>query len=456
MSKEAFEADEKTVSFTAEDSNLTLRREALQRILAPESDKPEDETSGGTLNVDADLPLKMRVKQCRLPKAIFAGEPIEPEQVKVDLLLTGGPLKVANADGEKAELDNLRLTVGTDNLADGVNFSLSGKAAGGGQDASGGLQVNGNLAGLLAKNSTLDPSRAFVQMTADGQQVPTAIADMLGSMDGLLVAAVGPMMNIRATAENFSSTTGNLDFRVDTDNGWLEGAVQGKSHSLRIDKTKPVKAELALTEPLRERLLRKIHPLLGDIRSTEQPLRMTVPGAVIPIDGDVAKLRADLEITVGAVELDSGSTIFLLLSLAKQTHKATIKGHIDPINVAIRDGIETYRSFSVRLDKYTLVYSGQIDLIKGEVDLKTRIPLEGLAGTFQELEGYADKIVVPLVTRGKFGQLKTGVDPDFDLGEAAVQAGFNGLLDNVLKDTGLPIGDLLKLFDESKGKQDDK
>jgi hypothetical protein len=85
-----------------------------------------------------------------------------------------------------------------------------------------------------------------------------------------------------------------------------------------------------------------------------------------------------------------------------------------------------------------MVYSGRIDLNTQTVDLRTEIPLEALAHTFHELEGYADDVAVPLVTRGTFGNLKTDVEPEF-LAELAAKAGIKELE----KETGVPIGDIL-------------
>ena len=56
----------------------------------------------------------------------------------------------------------------------------------------------------------------------------------------------------------------------------------------------------------------------------------------------------------------------------------------------------------------------------------------------------ADQIIVPLVTRGPLDNLKTEIDPDFDLAGAAFEAGFRGLLNEVLKDEGIPLGDILE------------
>jgi len=123
--------------------------------------------------------------------------------------------------------------------------------------------------------------------------------------------------------------------------------------------------------------------------------------------------------------------------------RSTIPGEIDPIKATIRKGIVKYEKFSVHIDKYHLNYFGEINLVKQTVNLTTEIPLEALAQGVDELSGYADKINVPLVTRGKFGALKTQIDPNFDLGKAALDAGFRGGLENLLRDKGDGKGNLL-------------
>ena len=125
------------------------------------------------------------------------------------------------------------------------------------------------------------------------------LADAFTNMDGLLVAALGPKMNAKFDADDFSPDSGTLDARIDTTNGFLEAFVKGKDQTLRSNKNKPINAELKITEPLRKRLLEKVHPVLADIRTTKQPLKVNITKSVIPTDGDMSKLDADLEITIG-------------------------------------------------------------------------------------------------------------------------------------------------------------
>ena len=109
--------------------------------------------------------------------------------------------------------------------------------------------------------------------------------------------------------------------------------------------------------------------------------------------------------------------------------------------------------FNVRIDKYTLAFSGRVDLNTREVDLRTEIPLAAVGGTFRELDGLADDLVVPLVTRGTLDRYRTEIEPDF-LAEAAVQVGIRRGLDELEKETGVPIGDIFEgLFGKGRKKK---
>ena len=304
--------------------------------------------------------------------------------------------------------------------------------------------------GFLSEAGAFDVDAAKLQMTANVKSMPTAIADAFANMKGLLVAAVGPQMNATFVADDFSVNSGTLNARIDATNGWLEAPLRGREHAFHTLRDESVRAELAISPALRDRLLQNIHPILADIRTTEQPLRVNLPLVVAPINEethafDISQLKADIEITIGKVELDSGSkTLSVLRLFGEDKQRATIPGEIAPITATIRNGVVKYQKFAVNIDKYTLNYSGEINLVKSTVDLRTEVPLRALGHAVKELEPYADKIAVPLVTRGTFGNLKTQIDPDFDVGKAALDAGFRGSLQQLFEGGEGPLGDLLK------------
>ncbi|MHC4419631.1 MAG: AsmA family protein [Planctomycetota bacterium] len=443
-------ADGDVISVTSGEATVSLSKRALQQRLAPPPTDGPAKPAG--VKVMADLPLALHVRSLRLPRAPLSGRSFDPATADLELLLTGGPLVLMDPQLGGSSIEDLRIALSCDDLSEGLTLEIGGdvKAQGG---ETGALKVRGRLTGLVT-DGVMTPDTAELAMTATAHRIHSAVVDAVAGWQGLLVAAVGPSMNLDAEARRFSRTTGNLQVRVDTPNGWLEGRAVGRENTLRIHGTKPLEAELQITPPFRERLLSRIHPLLADIRTTEGPLQATLGGAVIPLDGDVSRLRGDVELTIGLVEFDSGSVTLALLTLFNASNAETIPGEIEPIKARLRKGIVTYERFAVKIGEYTLVYSGQVDLNKRTVDLRTEIPLAGLAHTFRELEGYADKIVVPLVTRGRLGALKkedTQIDPDFDVAKAAAEAGIGGLLEDVSKETGIPIGDILDdIFKQKK------
>lgn len=431
--------DRKTLSVEAHRTRITLSREAIQRRL------------GGGVEVVQDVPFQLTVNRLRFPWAMMAGRSFHSKKAQIDVALRGGPL-LLRTNGGTQKVDHLQLTIRCDDLARGVQLRLNGNVPAAGGRKKGQLNVQAALNGLVT-DRVLSLANAELQMSATARRVPTAFVDALANLRGMLVAAVGPWIDVRASADRLSLTGGSIEARMNSSNSWFTLRAQGRQDALWITPENPLVAELALTQPLKERLLYKIHPILADIRSTDQPLRVTVTAATIPLDGDVSRLDANIRITVGRVALDSGSAALGLLMLANATNAATIPAEIEPIVATIRKGIVRYERFAVRLDKYTLLYSGHVDLNTQTVNLRTDVPLEALALSIRELRGYTDNVIVPIVTRGRFGNLKTDIDPDFDLAGMAFEAGLRGLLKNAAKDTGLPINDIFDgIFKKKKKK----
>ena len=430
------------VSIRATDLRITLPRAALQKRLTS-TDSPSPRTT-----VEADVPMTLEIRALRVPLAMLAGEPFEGDAVDIDIELRGGPLVVDDATIGRNSIKDLRVTLVGSDLDAGLTAQVTGLVEFAGAAEPGRIELTGTVTDLVT-DGVLTLPQATLAMTARIDGLHTAVIDGLADMQGLLVAALGPRVDAVATASNFSRETGVLKARIEASNGWLDGTVYGSNNALLIKADQPLRAELELTKPLRERLLYKLHPLLADIRTTEQPLRISIGESSIPLDGDVSRLDAVLEITVGRVEFDSGSQALLLLTLANASNARTISGEIEPIKVRIRKGVVTYERFAVKLDKYTLIYSGTIDLNTRYVNLRSEVPLEGLAGTFHELEGLTDDISVPILYRGPFGNVKAEVEPEF-LAEAAATIGVRAGLDELEKKTGLPIRDI---FDSIFGKK---
>ena len=468
---------------------LKMDRQVLEQRMNPQqANDAAQQQQQQHVRVAADMPLTIIIDRVNLPLAMFRNQAFDPATALIDASLAGGPLILTHEGGVQTTIRDLHGTLASSNLARGIEFTLAGEAAvqapeGAQQQQqqrpagatpppgaisrpapsapaapresdSGMLDIQGQIANLITDAGIFDPAQAQLTMTASAKHMPTALADALANMQGMLIAAVGPQMSGTFTANAFSSQGGSLDVRIDAPNGWLEATLQGGENALQIPEDKSLRGELAITPPLRERLLYRLHPILADVRTTAQPLRFSASNVVLPLDGDVSRLRSDIRMTVGEVAFDPGSVMLLMLRMAKRADDQPIRGEIEPIVATIRNGIVQYERFVVHIDKYDLAYSGQVNLVNGTVNLRTEIPLEGLAHTFQELQGFADQIVVPLVTQGEFGSLTTQIDPNFDIARAAAEAGFRGTLRELLdgRDPGKLLEDLLRQRDRDRNR----
>jgi hypothetical protein len=394
------------------------------------------------IRVPGTVPIRIALEQGRIPRALLGGAAFAPADVAAGATLTIPTLPLLFADGRTSAIRDLEVALGARDLARGATLRVDGLAGAEGGET-GQLHVEGTVANLVNAESKLDVGGATVTMRAEAAGLPSEIADALLGMRGRLALAIGPSMSANVTSDAFSPRGGRLESRLDATNGFLHAKLIGEDGTLRTDPATPITAELRVTPELRQAILEPINPIFKDVRTVEQPIRVTMPRGVLPMDGDVSRLEGHVEITTGAVELDSGSTMLFILSLFKESDRATLPGFIEPIVIDIHQGVVTYDRFAMKIDKYTLAYQGTVDLVKGTLDLRTEVPLEGLAMSVEELRGYADRIIVPIVTRGTLKEHKTEMDPEFDLGRAALDAGFKGALGELLGGEKNPIGDIL-------------
>jgi hypothetical protein len=431
------------VDVQATNAQVVVSRHTFNQLVSP----AEPVESGATpappkLRLVEDAPFALAVESCRFPLALLTGDDaFDPQDVNVAVSLTGGRLRMVNENRSPALLDEVTVSLNSRDLRNGIGFDVSANAGPTVDEASGPVRITGTISNVLGEADAMTFADAQLQLHATATDLPTAALDGLMDLNSLLLAAVGPSIRLEATANEFSREHGSLNLDIQSQNGSLNAAFVSRDGHLRTTQ-QPVRSELELTEPFRQELLQKIHPILADIRSAEHPLRVQVSNVALPFDGRVNSLNADIAIEIGAVQLDAGSSVLKVLRLFNQTEHSTIDGRFDPIAAKIRNGVLTYDRFSVQLDRYSLAYAGTIDLNARTIDLRTEIPLAGLAMSVKELRGYADDIVVPIVTRGTFDAHETIMDPEFDLFGAAVEAGFRGSLNDLLKDEGIPLGDI--------------
>lgn len=406
------------------------------------------------LQLAKDIAAQLAIMRWRLPTRDAVDR---TEAAALDVEFTAPDIRLSRSGENPMHLESLIASLASDDVTEGIQLSVTAEPFADGPleadappplppDAAGQIDIRGQLDDVLNESGTFDLARAGLTGSVNVSSAPTALVDALAGFDGLLLAALGPEVTLRGGARSFSTQSGQLDFEVMSTHGGLRGRTRAEDRSLRIDSEHPVSGTLDITTSLTQRLLPWLHPVLSDIRSAQDPVRVTLRDATLPLDGDLSRLNGTIEINIGPVDFDAGSATLLLMKIANSSRGNTFAGSVAPIHLTITDGVVTYERFEIAVDKYTLSYEGSIDLITREVNLRTALPLEGLAMSMRELRGYADRIIVPIITRGTFGAVKTEIDPDFNLAEAALKAGFEGVLEDTLPDELKIIKDIFDIF----------
>jgi len=432
--------DERVLAVTAEELTYVLARERIDEWINPlpdQSDSDAAPTGLMAMSIDADVPVTLNVRRIQIPRGLVDGTESQVDQAlyALDVDVRSGPLVLSDATGDFAEIHALRVSLLAEGLRGGVQTDAAAEIHSGGR-AQGAFELDALVDRLVGESGRPRTKRARLTGTLSGTALPTQLVDRLAFAGGMLVAALGPRVDAKITMEQFARDSGWTNADLITTNGSLRGRVHGDGRVLRILPEHPLTAELRVTPELSDRLLQGIHPIFADVKTTEQPIRLTVPGPfAVPTDGNPRRLDGDLALTVGKVELGSGSTLLGVLDLFEQSRQS-VPGSIDPVSVHVKSGVVTCDSFTVRLARYAMKYEGEVNLVKREAKLKTQVPLDALGTTFHELEGYADGLIVPLVTHGKLGALKTEIDPEFDIAGAALEGGLRKGLEEIFKRFG--------------------
>ena len=402
-----------TLTLGGTDIALNLPRPWLEGVL----NDPENKDAAKRLAVPRDVPVALNVSAFRLPMGMFRDEAFDPKAVAIDVKIAGAAMELMRGGQLVSALSNLAISASTTDLAAGVDLKIASKAGTGSACATGSMDLDGRMHGLVSDTGTFTPKAGKLNLRGTVKELPTAIADAVIGLNDMLPAAVGDVMNATFLANNFSRTSGYLSGRLETANGFANLKISPKEKVLLIQSEEALAAQLALYAGVPHPTAVEDPPDPGgrpyDGATDSNRVHQPAQGAD---GGDLRRLNGDLEITIGNVEYEAGKQALGLLQMLAKTESGVYAGRIDPIKVNIRNGVVTYERFAMTIDKYALVYSGTVDLPNDRMDLRTELPLEALAQSVDELKGYVDNLSIPIVTRGSLeaprrGSIRTSIWP---------------------------------------------
>ncbi len=264
------------------------------------------------------------------------------------------------------------------------------------------------------------PASAAIAVAGDIQGLPTALVDALASQDGLLVDVLGAEMNLEL-AGSWPSGGGEplrAKFNSSTASFHVEASLDGTV--LRSEDGTGIVAKLPLSPMFSERIVGKLVPLCVNASKAPgaAPVGLRVQNFQLPLDGDLSRLNALVELELGEFSYDllpGLSSTLAPLGLSSTTKRTTT---LDKLSLPIKNGVVSYERLPISIEGREFAFRGAFDLSKLEYDLSTTVPLEALgsklSSELEKVRKYLDpKLQVPLQLKGTWKSPKLRISDDF-------------------------------------------
>ncbi|QOJ00210.1 MAG: hypothetical protein HRU70_06795 [Phycisphaeraceae bacterium] len=394
----------------------------LSTVLKGQGDTP-------ATRVTEIAPMTVSLNRLTLARGDASG-PMKPGVFALDARAAAPTLTVQPTDGPRTSMRGFSIAASTP--ADGAHaidlaLAIASLSAGDAPPA--------NDLGLKARlESFADDAGRFnadqARVTADGElrALPTALIDALAAQDGLLTEALGPSADLRLKADRFGKAGGTLTVsarspRAQAD---LAGLVQGGA--FLGSGQLPVRATVTEITPALSARFVKIAPLLGVVEKgpKDAPARVEVSSLRVPLNDDPATpaderkmIDADILIHPGEVSFAVSSDFAPLLAIIDSRAAGVAGQRLEPMRATARAGLLTVERWTVPLGEFRVPMEGRMNLVTGEVDFITWVPVGALsAEAGARVRGAAGavvgdalaKAIVPIRTRGNAERRKTEMD----------------------------------------------
>lgn len=289
------------------------------------------------------------------------------------------------------------------------------------------------------------PSTAALKLSGDVASLPTALIDALAAQNGLLVDVLGPSMDFKL-AGAWPSAPGDplrAELSSSTASMKIEAGLEGML--LKSAGAGGIQAQLPLTPLFSERIVGKLVPLCVNASKPQgaSPVGLSVRDFQLPLDGDLSKLNAVIELELGDIVYDllpGLSSALAPLGLAGKTQGSAKLGKL---SLPIRNGVVSYERLPISIGGNEVAFKGAFDLAKLEFDLSTDVPLEALGSKvnaeLDKVRQYLDpKMLVPVQLKGTWKSPKFRLADDFtkkvlkDAAEKAAEDALKGGLQDLL------------------------
>lgn len=387
--------------------------------------KPDPATGQVPLKLTQDAGVRLTIDRAAIAQGVGVG-PFKPGIFQADVSAEVPAAAMELSGGERVALEGIRVKLASEPTGGPVKFDLlvAGATVGSSPKASN-LGLQGRVDQLATPEGQFSTQTA--QVTADGNipALPTALIDALAQQQGLLVDALGPIVQATLSAEQFGMNSGRLAFNARSERA--EAAVKGRVENKVFILEQPLNVTIVEVTPELSARFVKALPSVGQIEKSRQdaPGVIRSPDLRIPLDGNMSHLNGAITLDPGEASFSSSSDFAKFLKIVSMRTDSRIGRRLQPLNVFIDSGVANYEDWELPIGEFNLKSRGTINLVEKTVDVITYIPAGALTGEVVGVFGGAigkipgvgqiitDATMLPFRTRGTFEKQKT--EPDLEL-----------------------------------------
>ncbi|MDX2115447.1 MAG: hypothetical protein SFZ24_07475 [Planctomycetota bacterium] len=296
-------------------------------------------------------------------------------------------------DAQFTRLSGTRLNIVTEepvregNAGQAVAFRLDIDEAGVGDTPTAkGANLAGRVDSLFAPDAMIDLAAATLTMRGDVPAAPTAIVDALMDQDGTMTEALGPVVSLRVNVSGmplippkpgpdgkYPSTASVPVIDLEATSNRARATMRGTVKDGLYVSERPL--EISVTEITKELLREHVRllPLLGSVEKTSQdvPAMFTATDMTVPLDGNLSRLNASINITPGECRFDTSRGFASLLKVVDQRTSGTLGQRLPPLSISIRQGVATYPKWKLPLGEFSVETSGVVNLTDAPVTARS-------------------------------------------------------------------------------------
>jgi hypothetical protein len=260
------------------------------------------------------------------------------------------------------------------------------------------------------------------------------VLDVLARQQGLLVDLFGPRVELQAASDGVSLESGSFTAHATSPRGEVRFAGRVADGVLTSAEGEGLQARLPLSPLVSERIVGPLVPLAVRVTKPEgtPPAVLAARDVAIPLDGDLARLDAVVELELGDVvyELLPGLDAGFLRELSQERLR-----HVPPIRIEIEQGVARYDQLPIQIGDHSIPFVGRFGLVDHALRFDASVPLAALGKGLTEKLGQVERFVkpdtvIPVEVRGTLSRPKIGLGDGFV--EGLLQGAGRNLLEDLL------------------------